>query len=397
MVLVDPRKRNVVARGRRKVGAVLSILIHVIVIALTLLLAISLWLMCSMGPLGAFSKQFFTGDYNLKLHDSKTKPYKRRQLMTPKVQLSSCTNIHCETDLGCSDIECGGLWRGERLPTSKSTGQFQSIAYVISHCLHSLDWVGPFTSGTPVHSITIITKCNATVVGAPPDAKIIVLPNVGRCDHSYAHWIRHNYHVKHDGTNNSPDVVVFLKDERSNENIHQAGFWASLPDMLHTAHEQGFACGMRPTAINRDGVFYLSAYHDTAALMEFAKKDYAYQADKYGSNKVEPFESKYDAMGAWVMDMGLPIPQDLMQACYGGSFAVSMEAIRSHDEMVWINILDSLARGDSIEEGHFAERVWAGLLADPPTPYEISLLRNYSCGVANYTDSYVGTLKKEQL
>jgi Protein of unknown function (DUF3431) len=387
MVAVDPRKRNGAARGKRKGGTVLSILIQAIVIALASLLTIVLWY--SLGPFQPLSHRL-TGKLLHSPQEDSNELYKRRP-MTLKTPLASCTNIHCDTDEGCTDIECGGLWRGERLATSKSSGQFKSVAFVISHCLHNLDWVASFTRGTTVHSITIITKCNATIAGAPPDADIIVLPNVGRCDHSYAHWIRHNYV----STGNSPDVVVFLKDERSNENIHQAGYWASLPDMLHTAYEQGFACGMRPTSINRDGVFYLSAYHDTAALMEFAKKEYGYQSERYGSNKVDPFESKFENMGAWVKDMRLPIPQNLMQACYGGSFAVSLEAIRSHEETVWIKLLDSLARGDSIEEGHFAERIWAGLLADPPTPYEITLLRNYSCCVANYTDSYVGTLKRE--
>jgi hypothetical protein len=321
--------------------------------------------------------------------DESAEPFKRRATMA-KSLLSDCTNIHCEKEEGCSDLECGGLWKGERLSKSKATGHFKSVAFVISHCLHSLDWVTAFTRRTPVHSITIITKCNSTIVGAPPNAEIIVLPNVGRCDHSYAYWIRHHYV----DNGNSPDVVIFLKDDRSKHSIHQAGSWTSLPNMLHTTYEQEFSCGMRPSTIRRKHIFYLSAYHDTNALMKFAKKEYQHHSDKYSTNKTTRFESRFQNLGAWVKHMRLDIPQNLMQACYGGSFGASMEAIRSHEEIVWIRMLDNLSRGDSIEEGHFAERVWAALLAKPPTDYEIALLRNYSDGLANYSDSYVGTLKR---
>lgn len=305
----------------------------------------------------------------------------------PRVLPTSCECIRCASDLGC-----GGMWNGEVLLNATSTGKFEKIAIVISHCLRPLDWVASFTAGRNIHSVTIISKCNQTIIGAPEGAKVIILPNVGRCDHSYAYWIRHNYR----NSLFSPDVVIFLKDERTEENIHQAGVWTSFTEMLHTAHEQGFACGLRPTNIDRNGaVFHLSAYHDTAALGAFNKKEYSHHADIYVGHAKDPFPSIYPDLAAWSKAMRFPLPKDLMQACYGGTFAVAMTSIRAQEEGVWINLLESLSRGDNIEEGHFAERCWAGLLAIPPTPFEISQLRNYSCCVANYTDSYVGTLKKE--
>ena len=308
-------------------------------------------------------------------------------------EISNCECIRCTTDL-----QCGGLWNGEVLPNSGSNAPFTKLAVVVSHCLHPLNWLKKFLKfrrRSTIHSITIYSKCNQTVVGAPAYAKVIRLPNVGRCDHSYAHWIKENYKQ----TSSSPDAVVFLKDSRSEENIHQAGVWTSLRDMLRTAAVQGFACGMRPTTIDREGTrFYLSAYHDTAALMKFAKKEYVHQAEIYNATAkavVEPFESVYINMGAWVDGLGLPVPRDLMQDCYGGTFAVKMEAIYSNEYGMWQTLVENLARGDNIEEGHFAERAWAALLAIPPTPYEIMLLRRHSEGLANYADSYVGTLKRE--
>lgn len=52
----------------------------------------------------------------------------------------------------------------------------------------------------------------------------------------------------------------------------------------------------------------------------------------------------------------------------------------------------SLSRRSNIEEGHFAERVWAGLLSTPLSNFQESALYANSNGYANLTISYVGTL-----
>jgi hypothetical protein len=45
---------------------------------------------------------------------------------------------------------------------------------------------------------------------------------------------------------------------------------------------------------------------------------------------------------------------------------------------LWLALEKSLARGDNIEEGRFAERSWATLLSDPLTASQVSVLRTYS-------------------
>ena len=44
-----------------------------------------------------------------------------------------------------------------------------------------------------------------------------------------------------------------------------------------------------------------------------------------------------------------------------GMFGVSKENILHIDKKIYSNLLESLSVGDNIENGHFAERIWAHL------------------------------------
>ena len=95
--------------------------------------------------------------------------------------------VHCKCVDCKEDIQCGGLWKGDVI--GGDAHAFQRVNLVVSHCLGSLDWLANFTQGFKIHDLTITSKCNKPVIGAPDYATVISLPNVGRCDHSYAHWI----------------------------------------------------------------------------------------------------------------------------------------------------------------------------------------------------------------
>jgi len=119
-------------------------------------------------------------------------------------QEPKCQCVDCE-----EDKTCGGLWRGNRYPypgsrigntpngSSYVDPCFDENAYllkkkihfVISHCNANLNWISDFTKGFDISSIHVVTKCGKEVEGAPTSAAIEKMPNVGRCDHTYAHYI----------------------------------------------------------------------------------------------------------------------------------------------------------------------------------------------------------------
>jgi len=94
---------------------------------------------------------------------------------------------------------------------------------------------------------------------------------------------------------------------------------------------------------------------------------------KFGSGPTErlvprrrsaTFRSPHADLGAWLEAVGAALPESLAPVCYGGVFATTGRAIARRGD-VWPRLEASLTRDDSVEEGHFAERSWAGLLHDP--------------------------------
>ena len=108
---------------------------------------------------------------------------------------------------------------------------------VVSHCDKPLHWLNEFMSGHEVASITIYSKCGNAVEGAPDGSIIETLPNVGRCDHTYAHWMAN---MDRNTGKNKFDVFLFIKD-----NNHRSDTWAlwSMNDMFRIVSGNGFVCG----------------------------------------------------------------------------------------------------------------------------------------------------------
>ena len=67
--------------------------------------------------------------------------------------------------------------------------------------------------------------------------------------------------------------------------------------------------------------------------------------------------------------------------CYGGNFAAAKRNIERVGRKSWENLRQSLARADNLEEGHYAERAWAGLLSPPLPPAAEEALRSAAANV----------------
>lgn len=278
-----------------------------------------------------------------------------------------CTCVDC----GRGDILCGGLWKGFGY-TSRDL-KTKDVHIVVSHCKESLRWISDFTAGcNNIVSMHVLTKCREPVEGAPDFAEFISLPNKGRCDHSYVSYIL-NYMEERI----NPDAIIFfLKDTLP---------WKpnSFEVMLESASSaRGFACGIAHKDIQRigQGSYDLSLFHKTNDIMKFSIGGYSSQR-RYGADDTN-FKSGFTNLGDFynqtlgpLLDTTLP---ELMPVCYRGNFAASVSNIRKVSRKVWEALEMSLSRGNNIEEGHFAERLWGILLATPLRPYQITALWNHA-------------------
>ena len=307
------------------------------------------------------------------------------------VKTTICKCVDCK-----EDKICGGLWRGLRypgMPSSEEEVLQKKIHLVVSHCKKSLSWMQDYIEGfANIASIHVISKCGHKVEGAPMGAVIQMLPNVGRCDHSYAYFITTILPKLTTSKDDKNSIVVFLKDTSQEEAEEWKQSLVPLKSLVRIAlSSNGFACGL--IELKGKGMIHvpegqlLSPYHDRATLFEFTMKSYGAVVDG------KPFHVGDRTLGDFYNSLNArPSSPDLVQVCYGGIFAASTENIFKQNLRVWTTLEKALERGDNIQEGHFAERIWGSLLATPLEAFQIEALRNHSTGVRIQNGAIHGSL-----
>ena len=127
--------------------------------------------------------------------------------------------------------------------TMKAVVTKKQYRLVISHCDKPLDWIyekfiRTRSDQSKISSITVYSKCGNPVEGAPDhnNLKIVRLPNVGRCDHSYAHWMAGEFQYT-SSEEDAETVVIFMKD-----NGYQLNYWRPFISLIGLTYVNGFAC-----------------------------------------------------------------------------------------------------------------------------------------------------------
>ena len=294
-------------------------------------------------------------------------------------EMQQCKCMNCE-----EDKTCGGLWKANRYDGSDDLTT-NKIHIVVSHCKSDLDWIPQYVKGYNVESIHVISKCGKTVNGAPEMATIEVLPNVGRCDHTYAYYINKVLDKKVKKNEEKDSIVVFLKDDVSRKNKHQDGLRNNFGSLLELASsDNGFGCGIIPGYRWFEGkLLFLSAYHEVKTLFTFSMAGYERNIKGYASDMTEFQSSNFKSLGSWYTSLKAGSSPPVVQVCYGGVFSASVANIMKRDKAVWSAVEKSLSRGNNIQEGHYAERSWAHLLSTPLQPFQVRSLLTKSNGVFN--------------
>jgi len=241
--------------------------------------------------------------------------------------------------------KCNFDWVGDTSLGTESVHDKEMITLVIAYCKQNLEWVEDYTRGFTIKKLYIISKCDVPVEGLNLqfNAKVIVQPNVGRCDHSWAYWMAYEFDSTAEGT------VVFLKDTHG-ANTHQVHMEVkSLAEMVRGAKQCGLGCGYRETG-------GYSMWHISKMLGTFQLGAYKHQPE-YTQAEVRPF-------GNWLKStFEYEMPSLMTPVCYGGSFAV--EGSRIGDKVdVMSKIEKILGKSSNNEEGHYMERSWAMFFYD---------------------------------
>jgi hypothetical protein len=142
-----------------------------------------------------------------------------------------------------------GLWAGNT-PKGQKAMDFD---VVVSHCSGDLAWLkrklAVLGKSFSMRSIVIFSKCGKHVTGAPGQATVVRLPNVGRCDHTYAKYMVDRCSNASERAKAS-NVVLFIKDTTW---LHQGqSVETPLADVVSmAAGPSGFGCGVTMVTPNR--------------------------------------------------------------------------------------------------------------------------------------------------
>jgi len=321
-----------------------------------------------------------------------------------------------------TDITCEGMWN-DMLHDFGESIQNSTMSLVLTFCSERLDWLHEACVGMHFNTLTLYSKCgqdNEAVdfirtQKCASSATILKLPNVGRVDHAFA------YHISQLPNSTHPEeLILFVKDTFLK--VHQRRSQISrFEEMLSlAAGPLSFGCGLKPTASRkpRSGVEILreqylclkhrvkgmfgtlepfkdglcqsqdgdiSLWHKTSILTTFTMREYS-RGNK-GHNRSDAGFCSNLSFSEFLENLNVSIPTPLTPVCYGGSFASKAKNILKVKEPA-TKLLQLLSRGDNIIEGHYTERIWAGILSNR-LPLEVQTkLLSLSRTTFPHTDMY---------
>jgi hypothetical protein len=312
--------------------------------------------------------------------------------------------IRCNNDW--NDV----LWSGGTRIDTKSNPLLQRIEICVAYCQADLKWIreaiaNEFPRQVEIN-LSIMSKCNneADIVdfGGLSNVKVevIKLPNRGGCDLAFAHFISRYFSrevtVQSSASASSTAPLLFLKDTAANRTD---GRLRSLNELLRLALQRDdFVCGLEPHC-------WMSAYHDVKTLESYIINSYTRTDGGPNVDGVQFNPVGYRNLSDF-LDRGLnwTFPNnEAIQVCYGGRFAVTetrlLNGNRAAMEILFRRLEQVLMEGSAVMNvvEHFAERLWAGILAKPLTLSQVKEILDLHETILDEYGGHMGTFSSENI
>ena len=279
---------------------------------------------------------------------------------------AACGGGACWFDAGCLAAP-KAVWQPLSTPPELVPGTRVRAELVVAKCTKNVDWLAEEVEalkqeGVDVDRVTIYAKCGGAKAAQATTRDGVVVetrlaPNVGRCDETYARHMRDRY-------DDLRDLVLFAKDTSVYRERRRA---VGIASAARVAAARGVGCAL--PAFETD---WHAASHLRNWTIPYYRKRWSGQS---GPDFASPDYSTFGAWLAAVLGAGAATATAaqarhlaavgaarVLPVCFGGTFAASRAAIRSVPRATWAFVAKTLDRGDSVQEGHFAERAWAALL-----------------------------------
>ena len=255
------------------------------------------------------------------------------------------------------------------IPEKKSNG-FKCV--IITRYNEKVDWISYIIDN--VDQVIIYNKGpnDDLFKDYTPPPKVIIkkLPNIGRIDHTLVYHILENW-------DNLPDTLI------------------SLPGSILMCLKKGHYLNAMRKRFDIVKERYKGFYSPRFYKVNPDTYNYTidnYQAEGYCNKNNNPFiKSEYRDFREWkeaIIDTR-PIHYLGMR----GMFIVSKENIKFINKGIYQNLITSLSVGDNIENGHFAERIWAHIFRQ----YSFDVLKTESVENPKTSDGDYEIVIKEPL
>jgi len=228
-----------------------------------------------------------------------------------------------------------------RIP--RESNYVPSIVTVVARYNENISWLSesPFNR----YPILLYEKGKSRFEGCClPICRRVLLPNVGRCDHTYLHYIISHY-------NNLPDRIIFL------------------PGSIQLNHKIEAARHMFDIIENDKK---LSEYFHSSG--DDAKQElYNFTIDSWSStdkdnlienNESDLLKSRIRPFGKW-FEYHFSHQKKIKKIWLWGIFATTRDRIRAHPRALYKRLIQDLEIHSNPEVGHYMERTWASLFIDP--------------------------------
>jgi hypothetical protein len=166
--------------------------------------------------------------------------------------------------------------------------------------------------------------------------KIIKLENIGRIDHTIVYHILQNWDSLDDTIISLPGSVLMCK--------MKGAYLSAIRKNLKR--------------INNFSGYYSPRFHKVGPQFNYSIDNYRAEG-ACNQNGNEFIKSEYPDFQAW--KKAIIDERPMHYVSMRGMFIVNKENILHISKTIYENLLKSLSVGDNIENGHFAERIWAHL------------------------------------
>lgn len=209
-----------------------------------------------------------------------------------------------------------------------------NIELVISRYNESLDWLNnePFNK----YPVICYNKGDNNNFIINSKNKIVNLPNIGRCDHTYLYHIINNY-------DNLANITIFLTGS------------------LDLKYKYNKALKLINEVEKYNNTVFLGIRYENDIKTEF----YDFTLDKWKASSLYNSKindekvldkSKIRPFGKWYESHFGDIKVNYVS--YLGIFAISKKHILQHPKKYYINLIEDFSNSSNPEVGHYFERAW---------------------------------------